>query len=209
MAKIDWLEPANRFRATPMDLLKQGLERQQWQAVAACYTMLTGEVIQVVKEDPVHKQEEVASVEEPEEYEDDEEDTAAEAGLSLAGPASVDDDEENDLDNDDEEDYDDEDEPRAKNKIMTRTTRVGTEKRKNQFVDNQIDAMDDVKFMPKPDVLRKRVKRHRNAYEKIKVVCSGCGVKEKVDPMLVPRKIDARYTPKYKCNSCSTAGGGD
>jgi hypothetical protein len=40
---IDFLKPENRFNATPMDLLRQGILRKQWNAVEACYLMLTGE----------------------------------------------------------------------------------------------------------------------------------------------------------------------
>src|SRR5438477_11898580 len=41
--EINYLIPENRFRATPMDLLKQGLHNRSWEAIEACYVMLGGE----------------------------------------------------------------------------------------------------------------------------------------------------------------------
>ncbi len=46
---IDWLKPENRFKATPMDLFKQGLLQENWEAVRAAYMMLTGDKIEPVK----------------------------------------------------------------------------------------------------------------------------------------------------------------
>src|SRR4051794_2531940 len=50
---IDWLKPENRFRATSMDLFRQGLRTQNWEAIAAAYLMLTGEKIEVARRDAV------------------------------------------------------------------------------------------------------------------------------------------------------------
>jgi hypothetical protein len=51
--QVDWLKPENRLRATPLDLLKQGVSTQNWEAVAVAYLMLTGEKLKVGNQDAV------------------------------------------------------------------------------------------------------------------------------------------------------------
>jgi hypothetical protein len=214
MAKIDWLEPANRFRATPMDLLKQGIVRRQWAAVEACYLMLTGE--KLTGED--EKTEVVTPAQAA--IEEEPEDIAAEAGMALSGPIEeeeeipeIEEDEEPSLDEDEDEGYDDEEDDDGQRqmqrteRIRTKTSKVGTKPRRNKFVDDGVEAAEDMKFMPKKEVMAQRVKHRRPSYNKVKVTCSKCGAREIVDPVLVPRKIDAKYKPRYVCNDCSTNGG--
>jgi hypothetical protein len=50
---IDYMKPENRFKATPMDLFKQGLRTQNWEAIATAYLMLTGEKIETHKHNDV------------------------------------------------------------------------------------------------------------------------------------------------------------
>jgi hypothetical protein len=216
MAKIDWLKLENRIRATPLDLLGQGLENGQWEAVSLCYTMLTGKVIPppeahiniIGKEDKsssitvgkTDKQEKVVTLTEEE----------------LSFPADNidygDEDEEEEEIQDEEYDEEEEEEEdvhrtRSKIRVANKTVPVNARGKKNKFVDDGVTAQEDNAFLPKAETLLKSRKHKRPGYKKIPVVCSKCGSREKVDPMLAPVKLDGKYKTKYVCNDCSCSGG--
>lgn len=208
--KVDWLLPANRFRATPMDLLRQGLESGSWEAVSAAFLAITGEKIlpqtpsvsiRVDTEDFVKELEpkNVGSLPKV---------TDVVVTPPRKKKRRPEPEPEPDLDIEDEVE-DDEDSPKArKGKIKTRASKVSTKARTNKFVDDMSLAPEDVKYMPTAETLAKLPpSQSRPAYRKVKVKCSVCGLVEKVDPILAPVSLGENHRSKHRCNECSTTGG--
>jgi DNA-directed RNA polymerase subunit M/transcription elongation factor TFIIS len=179
----DWLKPENRIRATPLDLLRQGLEEQNWEAVSVCYLMLTGEKIgRSVEASPVELEPELET--ETEEITPEEETETEDDVDEISGVRSIN--------------------TGGSNVIRTRTSKVGGNF-KNTFQPNLTEESADIKFNPPKEVIEKRLKtRHKRAPTKdVEIQCSKCGKSELVDPILARRKIDKNYTMPYKCNTCS------
>lgn len=216
--KIDWLKLENRIKATPLDLLKQGIEQGQWEAVCAAYTMLTGIVLKPVFEDNkpednveadrVIKENKNENNKNEDIYEDEDDDNSEDDE-----DEDEDEDEEDDseLDDDEDDDEDEEGEHRIKrnrSKIHTRSSPVSFAGRKNEFVDDGSEAAEDLAFMPKPEVLQKRRKKRRPEYKTVRVRCSKCGASERVDPDVAPTTLNkGKYKMRYVCNECSCGGG--
>lgn len=209
--KTDWLKLENRIKATPLDLLKQGIEQGQWEAVCAAYTMLTGVVLKPVFEDHDPEANEIVDANEEatrvieenkknreteEEEEDEDEDSETEEDDSEI--------------EDDDEDEDSEDQHKIKNgrsKIRTRASPVSAFGVKNSFIDDGVEAAEDLAFMPKPEVLQKRRKKRRPEYKTVKVRCTKCGNTERVDPDVAPTTLNkGKYKMRYVCNECSCGG---
>lgn len=216
MADKDWLKIENRIRATPLDLLKQGIERGQWEAVCASYTMLTGVVLPppqlILVEGPMdapltdgipfsaEEQKDEPTEEEKEIVEDDDDD--------IEDDEEQDDDEYDDTEENEEDDTDFEHKRKRNKRIRTRTAPVRGSG-KNLFVPDDADAAEDLAFMPKPEVLAKRRKKRRPEYKTVKKRCSKCGTVDRVDPVVAAGTMgkDPKTKMRYVCNDCSCGGG--
>lgn len=201
---IDWLKLENRIRATPLDLLKQGVYNRQWAAVDAAFTMLTG--LPVFPTQQIT--EPLPSPAEPEEK------TYFPKNGVIAVPhvettVEIKDEEEEDIDEDEDEEEDNGYEFRGKKtRLLTRTSPVNVKGIPNKFVDDGVEAKEDLALMPKPEVMAKRHKKRRTEYKTVKVKCHKCGTVEKVDPILAPSTLNkGKYKMRYVCNDCSCSGG--
>ena len=211
---IDFLKIENRIRATPLDLLKQGIERGQWEAVNAAYTMLTGIVLPIPKFNPQvntietdsGKEIVVSSVTMPTPFSAK---TEEEIDLSLDMTNIPDEVEDNDEDDSDLEEEDEDDEEVEQNSVIrTRTAPVNVKGKRNKFVDDDMEAVEDKAFMPKPEVLKKLRKKVRPEHKLVKVRCRKCGDSFKVDPGTALGVFEAGDRKmKYVCNECSCVGG--
>jgi hypothetical protein len=197
-SKIDWMKPENRFKATPMDLLKQGLEDGNWEAVSAAYLSLTGDKI-VVGETPKKKRgrpsKKTAPKPEPEVEELVEEEVDEyfpEEGIELRERIKK---------------YNEDDVTRTRSKIKTKTCKAGTTKFVNKFIDDQTEALDDLKFNPTKEALAKIKIKQRPPHKMIRITCSRCGKQEKADPIIANRRLDKDYSAPVLCNSCSCVPG--
>jgi hypothetical protein len=190
----DWLKLENRIRATPIDLLRQGLRTQNWECVRLCHLMLTGEniiagmtvpaptqeeVIQPVKRKrgrPRKNQQVIAKQEEvvdnslpPDEY------------TECTAPAMGKD---------------------GKNKLFTRASQHDTRPHPNTFVDDEtLETQDIIKDRQVPASL---LNNQRPPVQFFKVRCSNCGKVDKLEPGSLPYglKLTKGYTMQYRCNSC-------
>lgn len=226
-SNIDWLAQENRIRATPLNLLKQGIEQQQWEAITLAYFILSGELIKaggttagivaVAPPQPLPAEPELEPEEEEDEDEEQDEPLEDEEVEDEEPQEDEGDEEEDDEDTIDLEDLDDEDEKPKKRKkknsggsnhIETRTVKVSAKGRKNQFVDDLTEAIEDNAFLPKKEIPATVRGLKRPPHKRVAVQCSKCGKKEKIDPTLAPRKLDRNYRMLYRCNDCSCGPGG-
>jgi hypothetical protein len=180
--EIDYLKPENRIRATPLDLLKQGISTRSWEAIDAAYVMLTGEsILGILKakvspepqSKPKRGRPKKAKVE-PVEVEVAPEAAPAPAnnnGVHIINPTGV--------------------------KNFGRSTAVSKDKRENKFVDDKSVAPNEIDLKPCP-----RKTPRRPPIPMVSVRCSECGKKEEVDPILAKRRLTTKYSAKYKCNDC-------
>lgn len=90
--------------------------------------------------------------------------------------------------------------------MLDRVAKVDVRGEDNKFMDDGIAAAEDNQFLPKQPLSEAMLKTRRPEYKKIKVVCSKCGKRERVDPMLAPKKLDSNYKMRYVCNDCSSGG---
>lgn len=88
-------------------------------------------------------------------------------------------------------------------KIRTKTKKSRNNNEKNRFLDmpernmHKSDSVIDKKLCVQPPCPRTR------HFDPVEVRCRICGKKEKVNPVMIPESSD-----RYKCNKCSTSGGG-
>lgn len=190
MGEVNWLLPENRINATPLLLLKQGLQKGQWEAVTMAYMILTGDKIVPPKDEyePVEliqppKEEKVVEISIPV-VEDD--------ILPEAYPLEV-----------YEEELEEEGVHRRPgvSRIPSSSTQVNVKGQKNRFVDLLKDEVGDkIKYPDKVKI------KHRPGHRMIECTCHNCHKTEQVDMLLAPKKLDKEYTTFYKCNDCSCSG---
>lgn len=79
---------------------------------------------------------------------------------------------------------------------------------KNTWHDDLTLATEDIRDSKRLSRKRKgKQKDVRPPVQKVKVQCAACGLKEEVEPILVPRAVDKDDdTPKYRCNKCICKG---
>jgi hypothetical protein len=208
---IDWLKPENRFRATSMDLFRQGLRTQNWEAIAAAYLMLTGEKIEVARRDAVEisvpSEKEQIVLLQPDSPEPIQvmpeppkrkrgrprknplpvkaEDTTP-AGVNplfadCVAPAKA---------------------PGAIDKVFTKSRQHDCKPHQNIFKDDCTEATDEiVKDREVPSAI---LNAKRPPTNNVKVRCQQCGRVEDVDPSLLPfgLRLTKDYTMRYLCNGC-------
>lgn len=211
----DWLKLENRLKATPLDLLKQGVTNRQWEAVDAAYTMLTGlpvfrqATLLEVAELPVATAADklqAGSIQELQEAAQQLQESDKKE-LKASSPANSEAEAEPDLEEEEASTV----RKDKRVRIKARRSKINRDKQEpNKFVDDPALASEDIKFMPKEGTPRTHRLAKRPPFTQVKVVCKGCGKREKVDPELVPRKIDRNYRPRYLCNECACGpkGGG-
>lgn len=204
---MDWLEPTNRFRATPLDLLKQGIERKQWEAVQACYTMLTGEVLQAPSDatpvEQIKGKHDIQVTLPPVEKTA----TEAETSITLRPAEKIAQEIKRVIE---DEIYKD---PlsecvaparaaNSKDKIFTRARQHDCRPHPNTWKDDQTEAADEIIADRKvPSTI---LNNQRPPIKNVKVRCQGCGKTEELDPSLVPYglRLTRNYTMRYLCNGC-------
>lgn len=203
--KTDWLKLENRIRATPLDLLKQGVHNRQWEAVDAAYTMLTGETVFPSSPSPAKEKTNEYNTVEEEISEDEENEEVIEK-------ENEDDRDEDEIDDDEEGDEDAEEgihkHRQNKIRVATGSQPVNVKGKKNTYKDDGVEAEADLKLMPSPEKIANLKTKRRPTYTKVKVKCSKCGTIEKVDPILAPQRLaNGKYKMRYVCNDCSCIGG--
>ncbi len=172
----DWLKLENRIRATPLDLLRQGVEQRSWEAIDAAFTMLTGE--------PVHTSN-LIHTELPETPAEIEANTPVTAGDLEELPQP---------------------ELAQQVKNFGQKQKVIKKNFTNKFVDNEGDATEDKSFNPANMAAKaaEHARNTRPTMKLIDAKCTNCGTVERVHPELVlTRHIDKDHTMRYLCNSCS------
>jgi hypothetical protein len=204
----NWLLLENRIRATPLNLLEQGLTERNWECISVMYTMLTGQpapnketceqlVTAIANGYPVALPQRPLITDSPSPLED-----TAPPPAKKAKPKQEEEDDEDDDDDEEEE------EPKPQKKKKSRfdkVKKVNVEGEENRFVDDGMAAVEDLKFMPK-DISPEKLRQRRPDYKKVKVRCKKCGTCERVDPMLAPKSIERNYKMRYVCNTCSSGG---
>lgn len=210
---IDFMKPENRFRATPMDLFKQGLRTQNWEAIAAAYLMLTGEKIEAHKHNdvdifvPSEKEQQVLlqpNTPEPIQVMP-EPIPKRKRGRPRKNPVVV--------------------KPTpivpvpslisgvptdcvapamdpSKRKNFTKATRHDCRPRENTWRDDKTESAEEI--VENRNVPTSILETQRPPVPMIKVRCSGCGTIDIVDPGQVPYglKLTPKYRMRYLCNSC-------
>jgi hypothetical protein len=192
--EIDWLKPENRFRATPIDLLRQGLQTQNWEAINACYLALTGEKItakiqnvETSIEVPTKRKrgrpKKVKSIS----TEDKKEDTPKGIPDYLAdcvAPAQ---------------------DPNQPKKVYAKakTHDINPASHTNQFIDDgNIATQEIIKDRKVPTSL---LEAARQPVQFFKIKCAGCGKKDVVDDVTVAfLKLPENYNMRYLCNNCAS-----
>lgn len=202
---IDWLKPENRFRATPMDLFKQGLRTQNWEAVSAAYLMFTGEKIEVGRHEAVPTEKEqteppkpkrkrgrprknllpetppVATLPTPVKAEDATPASIDPLYSDCVAPAKA---------------------PGSAEKIFTKSRQHDCRPHPNEFNDDGTEAPDEI--VKERNVPAAILNAKRPPVKNVRVRCQQCGKVEDIDPSLVPYglRLTKDYTMRYICNSC-------
>ena len=199
---IDWLAPENRIRATPLDLLRQGINKENWEAVSVCYLMLTGEKLtipikpgpsdgqkhettttnEVVKRKRGRSKKTEASPEpEPQNFIDNHTPTYVPTQFAdCVAPATT----------------------KSSNKLYAKASTHDCRPHPNNFVDDSsIAAGEIVKNRKVPDEI---LNNHRPPMKEVTARCSSCGKVEKLEPGLLPYgfRLTKNYTMSYRCNDC-------
>jgi hypothetical protein len=187
---IDFLKPENRLRATPLDLLKQGIVQREWEAIDAGYVMLTGQPIPAQSNDvkpllqkmnetvkPKAKRGRPRKVKVEEPHVNNEISMQMGVPSDCVAPAT-----------------------NGKHQVPSRRQAITERRHTNKWKDDGSEAADEiVKDRQVPAAI---LNNRRPDMPWIKIRCTECG---KVEPGSWPGggKLTKSYTMKYKCNTCA------
>ena len=72
----------------------------------------------------------------------------------------------------------------------------------NKFVDKKVDALADLKMVPKDLNFDALAENKRSPIKLVKVKCARCGKEEEIFPDAAPKRLDKDYVMDYTCNKC-------
>jgi hypothetical protein len=197
---IDWLAPENRFRATPMDLLRQGLNKGDWNAVSACYLMLTGEKlspsvkfttgdiqasVDLAKpkvEPPKRKRGRPKKTKQEDVIVQEKQPSPVyDAFADCVAPARA---------------------SGKDGKVYTKATTHDCRPHPNTWSDDGNIAQNEI--IKNREVPESILQAKRNPWPEVKIRCSSCGTTDKVEAGLVPNglRLTKNYSMSYRCNDC-------
>lgn len=187
---IDFLKPENRLKATPLDLLKQGIRNRQWEAIDAAYVMLTGEVAPITQSEAVKpkrsRQRKVQAepvvatvIEEPSQPQSQPQVETAGLPSDCVTTAT-----------------------KGKHKLLSRKQSVLDRPHTNKWKDDLSEAVDEI--VKDRKVSSEILNNRRPDMPWLKVRCSECRDVFEVEPGSLPHggRLTKRYKMKWKCNDC-------